>query len=90
MTLTRLIGDIHGAVNDYRAYAIDKFEGPVVQIGDFGIGFGRYMALKSYVVNAVTATIDSLIEDGYLKTRGTGANMVILKHTEWCKKSVDN
>jgi len=51
--------------------------------------FGRYMALKSYVVDAVTATIDSLIEDGYLKTRGTGANMVILKHTEWCKKDVD-
>ncbi len=47
------------------------------------------MALKSYVVDAVTATIDSLIEDGYLKTRGTGANMVILKHTEWCKKDVD-
>lgn len=51
--------------------------------------FGRYMALKSHVVDAVTATIDSLIEDGYLKTRGTGANMVILKHTEWCKKDVD-
>jgi hypothetical protein len=41
MTLTRLIGDIHGMVNDYRAYAIDKFEGPVVQIGDFGVGFGQ-------------------------------------------------
>ena len=41
MTLTRLIGDIHGAVYDYKAYAIDKFEGPVIQIGDFGIGFGQ-------------------------------------------------
>ena len=41
MTLTRLIGDIHGQVNDYKVYAIDQFEGPVVQIGDFGIGFGQ-------------------------------------------------
>ena len=41
MTLTRLIGDIHGVVNDYKAYAIDKFEGPTIQIGDFGIGFGQ-------------------------------------------------
>lgn len=41
MTLTRLIGDIHGMVNDYKAYAIDQFEGPTIQIGDFGIGFGQ-------------------------------------------------
>lgn len=41
MTLTRLIGDIHRAVYDYKAYAIDKFEGPTIQIGDFGIGFGQ-------------------------------------------------
>jgi hypothetical protein len=41
MTLTRLIGDIHGMVYDYKAYAIDKFEGPTIQIGDFGIGFGQ-------------------------------------------------
>ncbi len=41
MTLTRLIGDIHGLVNDYKTYSIDKFEGPTIQIGDFGIGFGQ-------------------------------------------------
>ena len=41
MTLTRLIGDIHGAVNDYKTYAIDTFDGPTIQIGDFGIGFGQ-------------------------------------------------
>lgn len=28
-------------VNDYKAYAIDDFKGPTVQIGDFGIGFGQ-------------------------------------------------
>jgi len=27
--------------------------------------------------------IDSLIEQGYLKTRGQGDNVEILKHTEW-------
>jgi hypothetical protein len=41
MTLTRLIGDIHGMVNDYRVYSIGNFEGPTIQIGDFGIGFGQ-------------------------------------------------
>jgi hypothetical protein len=41
MTLTRLIGDIHGQINEYLVYGIDKFEGPTIQIGDFGIGFGQ-------------------------------------------------
>lgn len=41
MTLTRIIGDIHGMVNDYRAYAIGNFDGPTIQVGDFGIGFGQ-------------------------------------------------
>lgn len=40
-TVTRLIGDIHGMVNDYKAYSIGNFEGPTIQIGDFGIGFGQ-------------------------------------------------
>jgi hypothetical protein len=47
------------------------------------------MALRSSVDQIVGATIDTLIEDGYLKTRGTGNNLVILKHTEWCNKDVD-
>ncbi len=41
MTLTRLIGDIHGLVNDYKVYAIGDFAGPTIQLGDFGIGFGQ-------------------------------------------------
>lgn len=41
MTLTRLIGDIHGMIYDYKAYAIDNFEGSTIQIGDFGVGFGQ-------------------------------------------------
>jgi hypothetical protein len=50
---------------------------------------GKFMSLHTNVDHIVGATIDSLIEDGYLKTRGTGENMEILKHTEWCKKDVD-
>ncbi len=41
MTLTRLIGDIHGMLNAYKLYSLDKFEGPTIQIGDFGVGFGQ-------------------------------------------------
>lgn len=41
MTLTRLIGDIHGMVNDYKSYSIRDFTGPTIQVGDFGVGFGQ-------------------------------------------------
>lgn len=39
--ITRLIGDIHGGFYDYQTYAIGNFEGPTIQVGDFGIGFGQ-------------------------------------------------
>ena len=39
--ITRIVGDIHGLFNDYKMYSIDKFEGPHIQIGDFGVGFGQ-------------------------------------------------
>jgi hypothetical protein len=39
--LTRLIGDIHGMTNDYKAYCLGDFSGPSVQLGDFGVGFGQ-------------------------------------------------
>ena len=45
---------------------------------------GRYMGFKDHVSAITEATIDSLIEEKYLKTRGHGENMEILKHTEWC------
>jgi hypothetical protein len=41
MTLTRLVGDIHGLFNDYKTYAVNSFSGPHIQIGDFGVGFGQ-------------------------------------------------
>lgn len=44
-----------------------------------GMSFGRYKAME-----LTEAVIDSLIEQKYLKTRGTGKNLEILKYTEWC------
>jgi hypothetical protein len=38
---TRIIGDIHGCFNDYKAYCLSNFEGPTIQVGDFGVGFGQ-------------------------------------------------
>ena len=51
--------------------------------------FGRYMALKIYVNDAVAATIDTLIKDGYLKTRGSGKNMEIIKWCDWNNEQTD-
>lgn len=39
MTLTRIIGDIHGKLYDYQMHSINDFKGPTIQVGDFGIGF---------------------------------------------------
>lgn len=39
MTRTRIIGDIHGLIYDYQSYSIGDFEGPTIQVGDFGIGY---------------------------------------------------
>ena len=52
-------------------------------------GYGWWMGVKSNVVNISEAVIDSLIEQKYLKTRGFGKDMEILKYTEWCEKDVD-
>lgn len=50
---------------------------------------GKYISFKDHVALITEATIDQLIKEGYLKTRGVGRNMEILKHTEWCEKDVD-
>jgi hypothetical protein len=50
---------------------------------------GRFMSFRDHVTLAAEKTIDQLIKEGYLKTRGVGRNQEILKHTEWCKKDVD-
>lgn len=41
MAITRIIGDIHGMVNDCRAYLLHDFQGSAIQVGDFGIGMGQ-------------------------------------------------
>lgn len=45
---------------------------------------GRYMGYKATVEDAVETTIDSLIEQGYIKTEGYGAKMEIIKWKDWC------
>jgi len=52
-------------------------------------GYGWWLGAKSKLRKSTEAVIDSLIEQNYLKTRGHGRNMEILKHTEWCNKDVD-
>ena len=43
---------------------------------------GRHMAVREDVGNIIGSTINSLIEQGYLKTKGEGDNVEILKHWE--------
>lgn len=44
---------------------------------------GYVWGLQTQLKSTVASTIDSLISDGYLKTRGTGKDIVILKWREW-------
>ena len=44
--------------------------------------YGWYIGSRSTVVNTAEAVIDSLIEQGYLKTRGHGKDLEVLKHDE--------
>ena len=55
-----------------------------------GTAFGWWWGVKSKLFNVSESVIDSLIEQGYLKTRGYGENMEILKHTEWCDDKTSN
>jgi hypothetical protein len=48
-----------------------------------GTFIGWYFALKAKSENIVAATIDSLVEEGYLKTKGSGDDMEVLKWREW-------
>ena len=52
--------------------------------------YGWYMGTRATVLNVSEAVIDSLIEQGYLKTRGTGKDIEVLKHTEWCDDQDSN
>lgn len=43
---------------------------------------GRWMAYKDHLMDIVESTIDKLIEDGYIKTKGEGEKLELLKHWE--------
>jgi len=55
-----------------------------------GTAFGLYAGYRANLNKITEAVIDSLIEGKYLKTRGYGANVEILKHTEWCDDKNSN
>lgn len=44
---------------------------------------GYFWGSQTRTKDIVSVIIDSLINEGYLKTRGTGKDMVILKWREW-------
>lgn len=50
---------------------------------------GRYLFFRNHVHTVTAAVIDSLIDDGYLKTRGAGKDMEILKWREWNNEQTD-
>jgi hypothetical protein len=43
---------------------------------------GKYMTMRSTVEEISETVLDKLIEDGYIKTKGSGKNMEILKYWE--------
>ena len=48
---------------------------------------GRYISYRDHLQDIVASTIDSLIEDGYIRTKGEGDDMEILKHWEYKDES---
>jgi len=49
--------------------------------------FGAWAGRRSQTEEIVEATLDSLIQDGYIKTHGNGANMEIIRWQEWCNEN---
>jgi hypothetical protein len=43
------------------------------------------MAFRDHLEDVIAATIESLIEDGYIKTKGNGEELELIKHTDWNK-----
>jgi hypothetical protein len=48
---------------------------------------GRWMSYRDHLTDIVAATIESLIDDGYIRTKGEGDDMEILKHWEYKDES---
>ena len=49
--------------------------------------FGYWTGRRSQTEDIVEATLDSLINDGYVKTEGYGNNMEIIRWQDWCKEN---
>ena len=47
-----------------------------------GTAFGFYMGKSARVYDALERLIDQLIDDGYIKTRGSGNKIELLKYWE--------
>jgi hypothetical protein len=43
-----------------------------------------YLFFKHKVTQITEMTLDSLISQGYIKTKGTGNQMEIIKWQDWC------
>jgi hypothetical protein len=54
--------------------------GTAVVFTMFGYSLGRKKVDRELIEQSVASTVESLIKDGYLKTVGTGKDMVILKY----------
>ena len=48
---------------------------------------GRLMTFRSHLEDVIAATIESLIEDGYIRTKGEGEKLELLKHWEYDQNS---
>ena len=48
---------------------------------------GKFMAFRSHLQDVITATIESLIDDGYIHTKGEGDKLELLKHWEYKDES---
>jgi hypothetical protein len=48
--------------------------------------FGFFWGRSSVIATVINSTINSLIEDGYLKTRGCGEDEELVRWREWNSK----
>lgn len=53
-----------------------------------GTAFGIYVRSKGDVERTTEAVIDTLIDQGYLKTQGQGKNVDIIRWEDWCNDQV--
>jgi len=53
-----------------------------------GTAFGLYSRSKKDIELTTEAVIDTLIDQGYLKTEGQGKNVDIIRWEDWCNDQV--